>query len=116
MAPRSRAIQCEDLPNEIRARIFEELRKVRMAAAMVFQKMLRGRFPSLVYKSSVRFRVADITQRPFSQVYDMERTWLSAPGLSPRATVRERVLRAIDSRDHVRSHEWPYDSPPTMRP
>jgi hypothetical protein len=99
----------------MRARIFEELRKVRMAAAMVFQKMLRGRFPRLVYKSSVRFRVADITERPFSQVYDTQRTWLSAPGLSPSATVRERVIRAIDSRDHVRFYDRPYNFPPTMR-
>jgi hypothetical protein len=116
MAPRSRATQYEDLPNEIRTRIFEELRKVRMAAAMIFQKMLRGRFPRLVYKTSVRFRVADLNERPFSQVYDMQRAWLSAPGLSPSATVRERVLRAIDSRDHVRSNEWPYDFPHSMRP
>jgi hypothetical protein len=115
MAPRSRGTQYEDLPFEIRARIFEELRKVRMAAEMVFQKMLRGRFQRLVYKNSVRFRVADITERPFSQVYDMQRTWLSAPGLSPSATVRERVIRAIDSRVYVRSYDRPYNFSTTMR-
>eukprot|EP00962_Isochrysis_galbana_P000144 scaffold34_cov124-Isochrysis_galbana.AAC.23 len=45
-------LQYEDLPREIRKLIMLQLRKIKAAAATVFQKYNRGRLPRLAYQTA----------------------------------------------------------------
>jgi hypothetical protein len=51
MAPRYRATQYEDLPNEVRAHIMKKLREAVLTdVATTFQKIVRARTLRLIYR------------------------------------------------------------------
>jgi hypothetical protein len=100
MAPRYRATQYKDLPNEVRAHIMKKLREsVLTDVATIFKKIVRARTLRLIYRhfkykiGILRSQLLPIDDDDSKFLYQSSRRWLTLPSLFYGETLQDVARR-----------------------